>query len=320
MSKKFKVKAVFLCLLILVCLAFNVVPKANLRAETQNNKVYINYTLLSLGYTDIRDKNSLQIEEYVGVELDFKNIDHIIKQELINNIYGQLKNYKTQLDLVVYNKLLNNSIIVNDVKIQENFIFVKITYLNLPAYYAFNGRNMPSENTQSKPYDAMEKGLFYNKYYLYLGNPLSVFKTSDSILQLNKQNNTGQTSVNIFKRDYYQSILNYVNNYSQNYDLLFVFDYSVSDDRLYGSYATKYDITGINSNTLTVYEFVFNKNDIPNNVSLYFVTFNQYMWYVVAIAATIVVIGVLYIIVFIKHRKDKQLNQNELEISSDSLE
>ena len=41
---------------------------------------------------------------------------------------------------------------------------------------------------------------------------------------------------------------------------------------------------------------MFNNSEIPNNVNLYFITFNQYMWYVVAIGVTLVLIGGLYLI------------------------
>lgn len=321
MNKNFKVKTIFLCLLVLIVSALALLPKEPLKAETQNNKVYINYALLSLGYKDVKDKNSLQIEEYIGIELDVSDISVVQKQEIINNIYAELKSYKNKIDSLIFAGLLSGSIITTDVKIEGNFIFTKITYFNLPAYYMFNGRQQSGENSnQSKPYDFEEKGLLYNKYNITLGNPLRVFKQQKPSVNINSQQDSGQTSLNVFKKDFYTKIINAIKTHIANYDLIFLFDYSSSDDRLYGNYSLKYNITGINSNQLTVYQFSFTENNIPNNVNLYFVTFNQYIWYLGAIIATLLVIGVLYMVVFIKHKKDKQLNQNKLEITSESLE
>ena len=292
MSKKFKVKAVFLCLLVLIISAFALLPKEPLKAETSKSEVAVYYALLTLGYSDTKDKNSLVVEEYIGVDLNLKGLEDKDHQTLKQNIFAQLKSYKISLDFIINSKLLATSIITTDAQIDGSLIYVKVRYLNLPAYYLFNGREIPSENSSpAKPYDSYEKGLFYNKYNIVLNNP---YGTKGS-----------QTTLNLFRDTTYQNILDTVSLTVSEFDKLFVFDYSSNDDRLYGDYKGKYNIAGLNNNTLYVYQFVF-KDDIPETTGFYFVMFNQYMWYVVAIAVTLIVVGVLFIVVFIKGRKEKK--------------
>lgn len=303
MSKKFKVKAVFLLALVCVCLIFSSMPQKKLEAESEKATVSVCYSLLSLGYSDSQDKNSLVIEEYVGVELKLQNFNAEDKLLIQNNAYGEVKNYKTKLDnsLALFN--LNSVIVVNEPKIDGNYTYVKIRYLNLPAYYVFNDRPVLDNNSQtsSKAYDILEKGLFYNKHYIVLNNPFG--------------NSGKQKSLNLFAQ-YYQNVITNIKTYTNEINKEYIFGYSASDDRLYGDYKTKYNITGVNNNIVNVYEFVF-KDSLPQSVSLYFLTFNQYMWYIVAIDLTLVVIGVLYLVSFIKERNKKEKDNSTTLVESE---
>ncbi len=299
MIKKFKVKAVFLCLLVLISCTLCCLPKAKLFAQTESStEVSMYYALLSLGYSDVKDKQSLVIEECIGVEINSKSLNESDKTELFNKIFKELKDFKIILDYSISLAGLNQTIVVTDAQIEENFIFIKLRYLDLPTYYTFNGRIIPDSNAQIKPFDYFEKDTFFNKYYIVLNNPYGT--------------QGGQKSLNLFKSNSYNKVINTVKIYDENITTTYVFDYSSQDDRLYGDFKAKYNYTGLNNNSIYIYQFVFTEN-LPKTLKIYFVTFNQYMWYIVAIGVTILVIAILYLIVFIKNRMEKRNLTIELE-------
>ncbi len=293
MRKIFNFKAIFL-LLILVIGFSCVEPKTLIKAQGENPTASIYYALVSLGYEDIKDKNSLIVEECIGVRLTNLNLNSTKNQEILNDVYANMKNYKQELENLVLVKKLGNFMVLGEIKIDGDFIYIKIRYLNIIAYYSFNNRIKPDTNG-SKLYDKKENVGLYNRYYIYLNNPFG--------------EKGAQISLNTFKNNHYEKIVSSMQLKLNSFDINYVFDYSSNDNRLYGDYEYKYSLSGLNSNTIYIYEFVFDTH-IKDTLSVYFITFNQYLWYVVAIAVTLVVIGIMYLIVFFKKKKDKKKVKN----------
>ena len=295
MSKSFRIKAIFLCLLIFIACFFCVLPKTRLFAQGENGvKVSVNYSLISLGYSNVKDSNSLVVEEIIGIELDCDGFSQSSKTELFNEVFNRLKNFKNILDFRVDLFDLNESIVISDAQIEDNMVFVKLRYLNLSSYYIFNERMLPDDNTEVKLFDYFEKELFYTKYFILINNPYGA--------------QSGQKSLNLFRDTSYNNIIGIVKKYSENITTNYIFDYSSQDNRLYGDFNFKYNSVGINNNTIYIYRFVFTDN-LPKILSFYFITFNQYVWYLVAIAITLIVIAVLYVVLLF--RKTRKIQTDE---------
>lgn len=291
MVKFSKFKTAFLFIIVAILLATCFVPKGILFAENNNNNVSIYYALITMGLNNVKDKDSMVIDETVGVLLELDDLSETEQQFLKQDLKNKMEEYSLNLKskAILLTTLAPETITISSAQVQDNLIYVKIVYTSLNAYYLFNNKQISSEENV-KPYDRLEKGLFANKHFIDLNNPFG--------------ENGKQTALNLFKTDYFDNVIRNIDGFTRNYNIDYVFDYSLTDKRMYGDFAYSYSIQGLNQ-TVYVYEFIY-KDEIPNTTSLYFLTFNQYIWYVIAIAITLVVTGVIGIIIFVKHIKQKK--------------